>query len=334
MPGIPDEKTLHTAADWWLRLRDHDGSDETIEQWLTWTRADRSHMEAFERVTELGERLGTIDAFTRRQWIDEFAPPVVARRSWLPLAAAAAAVIALFGGYVAWSTFNASVTTASYTSAVAQNRTINLPDGSTVAMGGASMLTTRFTRGERRVELGAGEAFFQVAHNAKQPFIVTVGNVSIRDIGTAFDIRRSGQRVTIAVTEGRVQIFDGSGTADHDTHGPHMLEAVAGERVSYDPDVSAMSISPVTPEQATAWRSDRLEFINEPLEVVIANVNRYSIHPVHIADADLEVLTFTGTIKTDAIDQWLGALPQVFPLRVSRGADQVILSNAERRPSP
>lgn len=135
MPGIPDEKMLHAAADWWLRLRNHDGSDDIIEQWLTWTRADRLHMEAFERVTELGERLGTIDAFTRRQWIDEFAPPVVARRSWLPLAAAAAAVFALFGGYVAWSTFNAAVTTASYTSAVAQNRIINLPDGSTVTMG-------------------------------------------------------------------------------------------------------------------------------------------------------------------------------------------------------
>ena len=334
MPGIADEKTLHAAADWWLRLRDHDGSDETIEQWLAWTRVDRSHMEAFERVTELGERLGSIDAFTRRQWIEQFAKPAVARRPWLPMAAAAAAVLALSIGYIAWNIFNASATTASYTSAVAQNRTIHLPDGSTVAMGGASVLTTRFTRGERRVELGAGEAFFQVAHHAEQPFVVTVGRVSIRDIGTAFDVRRSGQRVTIAVTEGRVRIVDSRSKSEHETNGTHTLEAAAGERVSYDPDASAMSVSSVTPEQATAWRSDRLEFINEPLAVVVENINRYSIHPVLIADADVEALTFTGTIKTDAIDQWLGALPQVFPLRISRDSHQVILHHAGRRPIP
>jgi transmembrane sensor len=65
--------------------------------------------------------------------------------------------------------------------------------------------------------------------------------------------------------------------------------------------------------------------------VVIANVNRYSTRPVHIADADLETLTYTGTIKTGAIDSWLNALPQVFSLRVSENAGQVILANPERK---
>ncbi len=331
MPAMLDEKTLHAAADWWLRLRDHEGSEETIEQWLAWTRADRRHMEAFERVTELGEKLGRVDTFTQRQWIDEFAPPATTRRRWLPMAAAAAAVLALFGGYLAWRSVNSPTTTASYASAVAQNRTIHLPDGSTVAMGGATALTTRFTRSERQIELDAGEAFFQVAHRAGQPFVVVVGNLRIRDVGTAFDIRRSGQRVTIAVTEGRVKISQAS---DHGAQDVPALEAVAGERVSYDPAATAMSLSPVTAEQATAWRGNRLEFINEPLAVVVANVNRYSLHPVRIADGDLQALTFTGTVRTDAIDQWLAALPQVFPLRVSRDVQQVVLSDARGGRSP
>lgn len=328
MSASPDEKTLHAAADWWLQLRDHEGSDETIEQWLAWTRIDRSHLEAFERVTELGERFGSIDAFTRRQWVEEFAKPTVVKQSWMPRAAAAAAVFALLGGYIAWNTFSSPVTAASYTSAVAQNRTISLPDGSTVAMGGASTLSTRFTRGERRVELSAGEAFFQVANRASQPFIVTAGNVIIRDVGTAFDVRRSGQQVTIAVTEGRVQISDGTGGSDKGARATRTLDAVAGEQVTYDSATSAMSISKVTSEQATSWRDNRLDFINEPLAVVVSNVNRYSVKPLHIADADLAGLTFTGSVKTDAIDQWLDALPKVFPLRVNRGAHEVILSHA------
>jgi transmembrane sensor len=90
-----------------------------------------------------------------------------------------------------------------------------------------------------------------------------------------------------------------------------------------------MTIGSIAADQATAWRNDRLEFIDEPLSVVIANLNRYSPRQLHIADADLDKLSYTGTIRTDAIDSWLGALPQVFPLRVSTGGNQVILSDAQ-----
>ena len=336
MDKILDEKTLSAAAEWWTRLRDPNDDAKTVEQWLEWTQADERNLEAFERVTELGDRLGTLDDITRRHWAGEFARKPAQSRSKLPLALAAASVLVLFCGYLAWNHLEARATTQDYVSTVAQNRDITLSDGSTVVLGGASRLTTRFSKGERHVELGAGEAFFQVVHNTQRPFVVTAGNVSIRDVGTAFDVRRTGQYVTIAVTQGRVQIADNGGVSGSSATGSNTtstgsLEAAAGQLVSYDPATSAMSVTSIAPEQATAWRSDRLEFINEPLGVVVANVNRYSTRPVHIADADLQTLTFTGTVKTGAIDNWLDALPQVFPLRVSKNANQVILSNAERK---
>jgi transmembrane sensor len=330
MDKILDEKTLYAAAEWWTRLRDPKDDVKTVEQWLEWTQADERNLAAFERVTELGDRLGTLDDITRRQWAGEFArqQPAPSRHRF-PLAVAASTLLILFSGYLAWSHLEARATPQDYVSTVAQNRDITLSDGSTVALGGASKLTARFSKDERKVELGAGEAFFQVVHNTQRPFVVTAGNVSIRDVGTAFDVRRTGQYVTIAVTQGRVQIAENGG-ADSRVSGSGALEAVAGQLVSYDPTTSAMSVSSITPEQATAWRSDRLEFINEPLGVVIANVNRYSAREVLVANANLETLTFTGTIKTAAIDSWLDALPQIFPLRVSKGPNQVILSNKGR----
>jgi transmembrane sensor len=64
---------------------------------------------------------------------------------------------------------------------------------------------------------------------------------------------------------------------------------------------------------------------------VIANLNRYASKPVHVADTDLNLLSYTGTIRTDAIDSWVDALPQVFPLRVSMQAGQVVLSDARHQ---
>lgn len=322
---------VYAAADWWVRLRAPDDEGQTVEQWLAWTSEDARHLEAFERVNDLASRLGSLDTLSRQGLINAFTRQAAPPRRWLPLAAAAAlAAVVLSGGYLGWSRFASGVSSQVYASAVAQNRDITLPDGTQVALGAASTLTTHFSRGQRRVELSGGEAFFQVIHDNRRPFVVAAGDVSIHDIGTAFDVRRTGQRVTIAVTQGRVQIADTALAPGGGQRGT--LEVSAGQLVSYDPNTSNMTIGSVSSDQATAWRNDRLEFIDEPLSVVIANLNRYSPRPLHIADADLNKLSYTGTIRTDAIDSWLGALPQVFPLRVSTGSNQVILSDAEHSP--
>jgi transmembrane sensor len=327
MAKSKQDPILHAAADWWVRLRAPDAEGETIEQWLAWTGEDQRHLEAFERMNQLASQLGSLDSVTRQGLIKAFGRAAAPQRRWMPLAAAASfAVVMLGGAYITWIWFN-RVNIEVYHSAIAQNRDITLPDGTQVALGAASTMTTHFGRGQRQVDLTSGEAFFTVVHDNSRPFVVGAGDISVRDIGTAFDVRRTGDRVTIAVTQGRVQISDISQKPGRDQSGA--LEVSAGQSVSYDPSTSAMTLGSMSSEQATGWRDDRLEFIDEPLSVVIANLNRYSTHPVQIADADLDQLRYTGLIRTDAIDSWLDALPQLYPLRVNSGGNQVILSDAE-----
>jgi transmembrane sensor len=332
MAKIRQDDVLHIAADWWVRLRAPDATDDTVDQWLAWTQEDVRHLETFERVNEFAARLGALDQVSRQSLVKAFAHPSAPKRPWLPLAAAASFAAVILAGtvYFAWNQLVPGISTQVYNSAIAQNRDITLPDGTQVALGAASTMAAQFSKGQRRIELKSGEAFFQVVHDNTRPFVVAAGDLSIRDIGTAFDVRRTGQRVTIAVTQGRVEVADMNPKPGETQRG--ILEISAGQMVSYDPGKSGMTVGSITPEQATAWRSDRLEFIDEPLTVVVANVNRYSNRPLHIADTDLGKLSYTGSVRTDAIDSWLGALPQVFPLRVNKDSKQVTLSDAERSP--
>ena len=325
MANTPNDQTLRVAADWWLRLRAATATERTMEQWLAWTDEDISHLAAFERVTELATRLSALGEVSRAQLLAEFAPSQVATRRWQPWAAAATVTLLLMGGALSWIQLGKQSTAQVYTSAVAARRDLTLDDGSRVSMGGATKLTTRFSRNEREVELAEGEAYFEVVHNAARPFVVQAGKLTIHDIGTAFDVRRTGDRVTITMAEGRVRILDGAnGKGDG-------LEAVAGQAVSYDPLRGSMSVSSTDPSRAAAWRDARLEFDNEPLSVVVANINRYSNRPVRIVDADLAPLTFTGTVRTDAIDDWLHALPKVLPLQVRETSGQMLLSDDGRK---
>jgi len=326
MANTLNEQNLRVAADWWVRLRDAAATERTTEQWLAWTDEDPAHLLAFERVTELAVRLQTLGEVSRERLLAEFASvPVPSRRWWVP-AAAAAAVMLSVGGYVGWHTMQSATTEQTYASGVAAQRNVTLKDGTHVTLGGATLLTVRFGDGRRVVDLAEGEAYFEVVHDAAHPFTVHAGDVTIDDIGTAFNVRRTGNYVTVAMAEGRVRVADTTG-GSHNS-----LEAVAGQSVTYDPARLAMNVSASDPANAAAWRDARLEFDNEPLSVVVANINRYRAQPLRIADADLSTLTFTGTVKADAIDDWLHALPQVLPLEVGEVGGQTVLTDARRKP--
>lgn len=320
MANPSNQQNLRVAADWWVRLRDAKASEQTTEQWLAWIDEDDAHLDAFERVTGLAAQMGSLDELSHATLMAEFAPAVVSRR-WWPLGAAAAAVLLVAAGMLGWSMLAPSSEPRLYTSAIGAQRDVTLEDGSRMALGGATRLTARFSRTHREVDLAEGEAYFEVVHNASRPFVVHAGRLRIEDIGTAFDVRRTGDRVTISMAEGRVRIVDSASDPGRS------LEAVAGQAVSYDPSHPALRMSTTDPAQAAAWRYARLEFDNEPLSVVVANINRYRPHPVRIADAGLQSMTFTGTVKTDAIDDWLQALPQVLPLTVSEVGGQTVLSD-------
>lgn len=312
------------AADWWTRLRDPHAAADTTEQWLAWTDADPHNLQAFEQVNSYAQNLPAFDAAARARLLREFAQPAAAAwRRGLPLAAAAAVLLSFAAGYLALRRPAASAPLI-YSTAIAQNRNFVLPDDSHVALGAASSLRIAFSDSERRVELIAGEAFFEVNHDAQRPFVVAAAGIMVHDIGTAFDVRRTGQRVNIAVTRGRVRISAGVGAGGNTANG-QAVDAVAGQLVDWDPQSATLRVGGVTAEQATGWRERRLEFIHEPLGVVIANVNRYRTQPVRVEDDNLAALSFTGTVHADATDNWLRALPQVFPLRVVRQDDRTVI---------
>ncbi|MBL8266527.1 FecR family protein [Steroidobacter sp.] len=309
---------LDAAWRWVLRLRDEQATPEDLAEWLQWYEADESHRAAFEEMQSFWHETGHLVAGDEEAEVAALlagrvsaqAQPVL--RPWWqrPVAALAASVLiaTVAVGWVLSSQRSAPVSTT------VDVRETWLPDGSTIELAAKSAVNSRYTDSTRLLvmEGETGEAYFSVARNPKRPFIVQVGTMRVQALGTAFNVRRADDRVVVSVTKGLVEVSvpraDGSGEPVKVGAGNRIVWEVSGD--------STPTIVPATAASTLAWKQGRLEYHNEPLAAVIADVNRYSRQPIVIEDEAAGRILFSGTVFTRATDVWIESLPQVFPVRL------------------
>lgn len=186
-------------------------------------------------------------------------------------------------------------------------------------------VAVQYTDQQRLLDLQGGEAYFTVAHNRERPFIVQVGKLRVRAVGTAFNVRSAGERVVVTVAEGTVDVYPAaaqpSKTQSQSVTGPMpgAVRVTAGSEVAWT--ASGPVVALVNPANALGWRKGRLDYLNEPLGSAIADINRYSSRPIIIRDPAIDQIVFSGTVMTAATDSWIQALPSLFPIELQNDAN-------------
>jgi ferric-dicitrate binding protein FerR (iron transport regulator) len=97
------------------------------------------------------------------------------------------------------------------TTPAGQRVKLTLCDGTVIWLNARSTLRypTSFAKGERKVELN-GEAFFEVARNEEQPFVVSTGRLDIKALGTSFNVSAYEEQHTFnaSLIDGSVKIYN------------------------------------------------------------------------------------------------------------------------------
>jgi transmembrane sensor len=334
--GQDDARRAQIAGGWLLRLNEDNLSEAHLSEWIEWCESDSKNRQVFDELQSLWRAAAEHppDAHSllqlRRTDPSPASRPTMPTRTrgrpWLAIAASIALLVvgALFIAHQTGSGIfeNKPLSMARVVSVetpLVANQQAILPDGSNVELGARSVLDVDFAGTQRKLHLRNGQAFFRVKHDALHPFVVDAGAIRVTAVGTAFDVRRSTAQVAVTVQEGTVEVQN-SGSATEP------IRATAGYQLVFDTATGKTQRSIVDTEMAMAWRSGRLEFNGDTLEVVIASINRYSSRPIVLGDPALGRLAFTGTVFVDSIDASLDALPQVFPIDVHRSEREIILA--------
>lgn len=245
-------------------------------------------------------------------------PP--ARRHGLRAAAMAAGVFlaATLGAGLHWQ---ADVDRASYSTVLGRVETLPLPDGSRTVLGSNSRIEVRVSRGERRIDLRQGEAFFDVAPDRRRPFVVQAGERRVLAVGTRFSVRRDGPDLQVVVTEGQVRLDAVSG-------GPRQPAALlpAGSIALASADGVLVRAVPLeVAERLVGWQDGMLAFRDTPLAEAAAEFNRYNARRILIGDEAVGALRIGGSFRWSNAEGFVRLLEQGFPVRAEYAGNDIVL---------
>ncbi len=146
---------------------------------------------------------------------------------------------------------------------------LTIPDGTKVWLNSASSIRypLSFPGKERVVEI-TGEAYMEVAHNAKQPFKIKVGDQVIEDIGTSFNVDAYGDEPAIMTTlfEGSIKVF-AHGSTQLVKPGQQTMVANVGGSIGLNSNVNL--------ENVIAWKNGFFAFQDADIKAVMHQLSRW-----------------------------------------------------------
>ncbi len=210
--------------------------------------------------------------------------------------------------------------TQAFATAVGQQATVTLPDGSVVTLNTNTAMRTRASPDRRLVFLDKGQAFFRVAKDRRHPFVVTAGGRTVTAVGTAFDVRLDGGTLKVVLVEGKVRVQAAAPPAPNrrtiaPPAGPDAPQPAAVRSTDMEAGSQLVALGDTDwrltrtdAVSATSWTRGKIVFDDAALGDVVAELNRYSDRKIVITDPDLARERLSGIYKPGDIEDFARAL--------------------------
>jgi transmembrane sensor len=209
-----------------------------------------------------------------------------------------------------------------YATDVGARRTVPLSDGTRLELNTDTQIRATVSDQQRVAWLDKGEAYFEVAHDASRPFVVYAGDRRITVLGTKFSVRRDGERVEVAVAEGRVRLE----TIEHKKSLPAVVITRGGTVIANE---AATLVAPTSLKKVAdelSWRHGTLMFDKSTLREVADEFNRYNRKQLVIDDEQVGEIRISGAFEAANVEAFARLLDHAFKLTVADEADEIRVS--------
>lgn len=197
-----------------------------------------------------------------------------------------------------------------------QVKNITLSDGTSIALNGNSTISyPRYFISKRDVNLD-GEAFFDVEHDAKKPFVVHTKQLLVTVLGTSFLVNSSEKGMGVKVKTGKVAVKD--------ELSKRRLVLLPGEGAQFVSGFLQKEI--LKNENYLAWKTKELVFKDIPLNEVFSTLENYYRVSIVTKGADSYTCKVTTQFKNESLDDVLKELSLLFGFNYQIKENKVSIS--------
>lgn len=167
---------------------------------------------------------------------------------------------------------------------------IELCDGTKVYLNSGTVLEfpSRFSGSQREVKL-KGEAYFEVARDERKPFIVNVNEMSVKVLGTSFNVKSYVDEPGVYTT-----LVNGSVAIVRDGQPEKVIKP--GEQAYYNKGVGTLSVTEVDVAEFTAWKDGMFYFKDITLEEILRIVSRWYDLDVFYMNQGARSVVYSGKL--------------------------------------
>jgi len=195
------------------------------------------------------------------------------------------------------------------------HKRIILPDGSWVALNEETII--QFSRSDfktrRELNLIQGQAYFQVTHNPKNPFIIKTKEASIEDLGTTFLATRNEKEVSVLVNSGKVELKSlSTGEAKVITPGRVGIYTINQNKITNTPASDTSQLK---------WLNTQLTFVNASLKDIVTKLQEVYGKEITIKDSSLRSRRLTAPLRYQTVDSALSVISASLQVKVIKNGN-------------
>lgn len=236
-----------------------------------------------------------------------------------------------------------------------ERKKITLPDGTQVWLNSGSRLSydsMKYNRDTRVVSL-SGEAFFDVSKNKDKPFVIYTKKISIKVLGTAFNVKaypgekrtettllrgaieftdnnKPYQKIMLKPNEKIVLIEDSPGKTTVCKSIDRAKQQISGQDINKNKlvieEVQPVLIADKSYIEEVSWVENELVFQNETFEELIPKMERWFNVVIEVNNESIKQKHFSGVFHKESINEALYAMQIIRPFKYKISQNHVSIN--------
>lgn len=277
-------------------------SPEEIIAVVDWLDADENNVREFMALHKLND-ISLLNQPDNRADNLKKKRTISFRKIGYELAKIAAILIIFWGGTKLFETNTTEESIVTYQTLyvpAGQRAELILPDSTRVWLNAHSKLIypVSFGKGNRQVELN-GEAYFDVVHNEKQPFIVKTRQMDIQVLGTEFNVTSYSSDFEVSLLRGCIELSSPSLSSTYKVKEKEHVKLKDNKLI----------VNNITDYDYFRWKEGLICFNNESVATIIEKLKLYYDIDIETHNKKFLNSRYSGKFRTkDGIEQVLKVL--------------------------